>query len=70
MAVRIEAAYLEEIMPKKLSIAAINSNKLCVVAGPIDENWRKFSVPLGLKEYIPVCLLQTSHAFHSRGNDG
>ncbi len=63
LALRIESEYLEEIIPKNLSIAAINSNKLCVVAGPTDEI-EKFSSRLAERD-IPGRLLQTSHAFHS-----
>jgi len=51
LSVRIEADQLQSFLPANLSIAAINSNKLCVVAGEEKE--------------IPGRLLQTSHAFHS-----
>jgi len=63
LAVRLEAAQLQDILPKNLSISAINTSKLCVVAGPIDEV-AEFSVQLAEKN-IPARLLQTSHAFHS-----
>jgi len=63
LAVRLEAAQLENILPKELSIAAINSNKLCVVAGP-DNAIANFSIRLTEKN-IAARLLQTSHAFHS-----
>jgi len=63
LSVRDEADKLETILPAGLSIAAINSNKLCVVAGP-DDLVVKFSVELE-KMDIPGRLLQTSHAFHS-----
>ena len=63
LSVRCEADKLEALLPKGLSIAAINSNKLCVVAGP-DDLVAEFSVELE-KMDIPGRLLQTSHAFHS-----
>jgi amino acid adenylation domain-containing protein len=63
LSVRLEASQLVTILPSGLSIAAINSNKLCVVAGE-DEEIVKFSKILEEKN-IPGRLLQTSHAFHS-----
>ena len=63
LSVRLEASQLEAILPASLSIAAINSNKLCVVAGE-DDDIAKFSKILEEKN-IPGKLLQTSHAFHS-----
>lgn len=63
LSVRCEADKLETLLPEGLSIAAINSNKLCVVAGP-DDLVAEFSVELE-KMDIPGRLLQTSHAFHS-----
>ncbi len=63
LSVRAEAEELEAILPDNLSIAAVNSNKLCVVAGQ-DDKIAAFSILLDEKE-IPGRLLQTSHAFHS-----
>jgi len=63
LSVRMDAEQLEAILPENLSIAAINSNKLCVVAGE-DESVAKFAAGLAEKD-IPGRLLQTSHAFHS-----
>lgn len=63
LSVRCEADKLEALLPTGLSVAAINSNKLCVVAGS-DELVAAFSVELE-KMDIPGRLLQTSHAFHS-----
>ncbi|WP_295797382.1 polyketide synthase [Mucilaginibacter sp.] len=63
LSVRCEAEKLETLLPAGLSIAAINSNKLCVVAGP-DDLVAEFSIELE-KMDIPGRLLQTSHAFHS-----
>jgi amino acid adenylation domain-containing protein len=63
LSVRFEAEKLEPLLPAGLSIAAINSNKLCVVAGP-DDLVAAFSDELA-KLDIPGRLLQTSHAFHS-----
>ena len=63
LSVRLEADKLATLLPADLSIAVINSNKLCVVAGP-DESITSFAVILtGMN--IPSRLLQTSHAFHS-----
>lgn len=63
LSVRINAQRLEALLPEGLSIAAINSNKLCVVAGP-DKLVEAFAQKLEDME-IPGRLLQTSHAFHS-----
>lgn len=63
LSVRSEAEKLEAILPTGLSMAAINSGKLCVVAGP-DEDIAVFATELEKME-IPGRLLQTSHAFHS-----
>ena len=63
LTIRIAAEELEEILPQNLSIAAVNSKKLCVVAGENDAI-EQFSVHLAEKN-IPARLLQTSHAFHS-----
>ena len=63
LSVRTDARQLQTILPEGLSIAAINSNKLCVVAGP-DKLVEAFSARLEEIE-IPGRLLHTSHAFHS-----
>jgi len=63
LSVRTDAGQLQTILPAGLSIAAINSNKLCVVAGP-DKLVEAFAAKLEEME-IPGRLLQTSHAFHS-----
>jgi amino acid adenylation domain-containing protein len=63
LSVRLEADQLEQLLPANLSIAAINSNKLSVVAGPDDEI-AEFAAKLAEKD-IQGRLLQTSHAFHS-----
>jgi amino acid adenylation domain-containing protein len=63
LSVRTDARQLQTILPAGLSIAAINSNKLCVVAGP-DKLIEAFAAKLEEIE-IPGRLLQTSHAFHS-----
>ncbi|HVW97021.1 MAG TPA: amino acid adenylation domain-containing protein [Mucilaginibacter sp.] len=63
LSVRIEADKLEPMLPAGLSIAAVNSKKLCVVAGP-DDITETFTDDLA-KMDIPARLLQTSHAFHS-----
>lgn len=63
LSVWMEAGTLESILPSSLSIAAINSQKLCVVAGP-DEDIADFARLLDEQE-IPNQPLATSHAFHS-----
>jgi len=63
LSVRTDARQLQTILPDGLSIAAVNSNKLCVVAGP-DKLIEAFSAKLEEIE-IPGRLLHTSHAFHS-----
>ncbi|WP_114938154.1 polyketide synthase [Mucilaginibacter endophyticus] len=63
LSVRIEEEQLKGILPAGLSIAAVNSKKLCVVAGPEDAI-KAFTAELSEKG-IPARLLLTSHAFHS-----
>jgi len=63
LSVRLTADQLIALLPNGLSIAAINSRKLCVVAGP-DDLINKFAADLSEKS-IPSRLLVTSHAFHS-----
>lgn len=63
LSVRMEADQIGTLMPEPLSIAAINSQKLCVVAGH-DEDIAAFASVLDGKG-IPNRVLQTSHAFHS-----
>ncbi|WP_184543413.1 polyketide synthase [Mucilaginibacter sp. FT3.2] len=63
LSVRLEAQKLEAILPSKLSIAAINTRKLCVVAGPT-ASINSFAEVLA-EQGIPSRLLLTSHAFHS-----
>jgi amino acid adenylation domain-containing protein len=63
LSVRADAKHLETLLLPGLSIAAINSNKLSVVAGP-GKLIEAFATKLEQME-IPGRLLQTSHAFHS-----
>ncbi|MDB5149021.1 MAG: amino acid adenylation protein, partial [Mucilaginibacter sp.] len=63
LSVRIEEEQLKALLPAGLSIAAVNSKRLCVVAGPEDDI-TKFTEQLSQKG-IPARLLLTSHAFHS-----
>ncbi|GGF16081.1 polyketide synthase [Hymenobacter cavernae] len=63
LSVRQEAEAIMAFMPASLSVAAINSAKLCVVAGR-DEDVATFARTLDGKE-IPNRVLATSHAFHS-----
>ena len=63
LSVRMEANALQAMLPETLSIAAVNTTRLCVVAGP-DEEVAAFAEQLKLQE-VPNRLLITSHAFHS-----
>lgn len=63
LSVRLEADKIGALMPEPLSIAAINSHKLCVVAGH-DEDIAAFASVLD-EQGIPNRVLLTSHAFHS-----
>ena len=63
LSVRLTEDKLINIIPDTLSIAAINSHSLCVVAGE-DQQVQEFAASLDLLE-IPNKLLLTSHAFHS-----
>ena len=63
LSVRSESNLVTNLLSEGLSIAAVNSPKLCVIAGP-QEDILKFSQLLNDKE-IPNKLLFTSHAFHS-----
>ena len=62
LSVRLEAEKLQQLLPASLSIAAINTRKLCVVAGPVAEV-AAFADQLA-SQGIPARLLLTSHAFH------
>ncbi|MEZ0542237.1 amino acid adenylation domain-containing protein [Fibrella arboris] len=63
LSVRRSVADVQAILPDTLSIAAINSHSLCVVAGT-DEDVAAFAQRLDQKS-IPNRVLETSHAFHS-----
>ena len=63
LSVRHEAESIAALLTGDLSIAAINSPKLCVVAGP-DDQVMAFARLLDASE-IANKLLFTSHAFHS-----
>lgn len=63
LSVRHEAESISALLTGDLSIAAINSPKLCVVAGP-DDQVMSFARLLDTRE-IANKLLFTSHAFHS-----
>src|SRR5690606_30277294 len=52
-----------QMLPETLSVAAVNSDQLCVVSGD-DNAIAAFAKILDEKE-IPNRLLLTSHAFHS-----
>ncbi|MAU17386.1 MAG: type I polyketide synthase [Muricauda sp.] len=63
LSVRATADELAKVLPDTVSIAAINSDKLCVVSGTYKEI-EDFALILKDKN-IPSMLLATSHAFHS-----
>lgn len=63
LSVRTAAERITPLLPKEVSIAAVNAPNLCVVAGPNAEI-TEFIDLLATKE-IPCKILQTSHAFHS-----
>lgn len=63
LSVRLTEEKLIKILPENLSIAAINSKHLCVVAGK-DKAIEDFAKIIESKD-IPHRILITSHAFHS-----
>jgi len=63
LSVRLPAAEVEALLSPGLDLAATNSPRLCVVAGP-DEAVATFAHLLDGRA-IPNKLLATSHAFHS-----
>lgn len=63
LSVRLPEAEVRPLLPNALSVAVINSTKLCVVAGPRDDI---ASLQRTLEDRGIACKqLQTSHAFHS-----
>lgn len=63
LSIRLSKKELDQVLPNTLSIAAINSDKLCVVSG-LESDIHDFSITLK-KQNIPCQLLATNHAFHS-----
>lgn len=63
LSVRESVESIKHLLPETLSIAAINSDKLCVISGP-DQAIEKFALVLN-DQGINNMLLATSHAFHS-----
>jgi amino acid adenylation domain-containing protein len=63
LSVRLPAAEVADLLPPGLDLAATNSPRLCVVAGP-DEAIATFAHLLDGRA-IPNKVLATSHAFHS-----
>jgi amino acid adenylation domain-containing protein len=63
LSVRLPAAEVADLLPPSLDLAATNSPRLCVVAGP-DEAIATFAHLLDGRA-IPNKVLATSHAFHS-----
>ena len=64
LAVSMPLEELKEILPEGLDLAAVNSNKRNVVAGPSDEI-EEFAAFLKTRK-VSSQELATSHAFHSR----
>jgi amino acid adenylation domain-containing protein len=63
LSVRLPATEVVDLLPPSLDLAATNSSRLCVVAGP-DEVIATFAHLLDGRG-IPNKVLATSHAFHS-----
>ena len=63
LSVRLPAAQLAALLPASLSLAATNTDRLCVVAGR-DEDVATFAHLLD-EQGIASRVLATSHAFHS-----
>ncbi|AQG80772.1 type I polyketide synthase [Spirosoma montaniterrae] len=63
LSVRLNVDTVRSLLPDTLSIAALNSRNLCVVAGA-DEDIADFARLLDERD-IPNRILATSHAFHS-----
>nr|WP_233173849.1 type I polyketide synthase [Pedobacter sp. ASV19] len=63
LSVRSSAEDIATLLPEGISIAAVNTPKSCVLAGPV-KAIQEFSTTLS-KNNIANRLLQTSHAFHS-----
>lgn len=67
LSVRTSYDILSKILPETLSVAAVNSDQLCVVSGE-DKAVEAFAKILE-REEIPNRILLTSHAFHSKMMD-
>jgi amino acid adenylation domain-containing protein len=63
LSVRLPAEQVEALLPPSLSLAAVNSNQLCVVAGQ-DDDVADFAMRLDAQGVVSR-VLATSHAFHS-----
>ncbi|MCX2479527.1 amino acid adenylation domain-containing protein [Pedobacter sp. MC2016-15] len=63
LSVRTDAETVKNLLPSTLSVAAINSPKLCVIAGT-DEDIEAFQAVLDEQQILHK-KLHTSHAFHS-----
>jgi len=63
LSVRASVDEVKQLLPPDVDIAAVNSPKLCVVAGP-SASIASFADQLNVRT-IANRLLQTSHAFHS-----
>lgn len=64
LSVRTNFSDLPGLLPEALSVAAVNSDQLCVVSGE-KKDIEAFAKILNEKK-IPNRLLSTSHAFHSK----
>ncbi|MFP2994596.1 amino acid adenylation domain-containing protein [Spongiivirga sp. MCCC 1A20706] len=63
LSIRASAAEVKKSLPDTLSMAAINSDNLCVVSGT-EHDIREY-IEMLKEENIPSIFLATSHAFHS-----
>ena len=63
LSVNLEEAKLKDLLPKNLSLAAVNSPSLSVVSGE-SKAIKDFQDKLEKKD-VSCTLLHTSHAFHS-----
>lgn len=67
LSIRSNVKDINDLLPPALSVAAVNSDNLCVVAGT-DQEIELFMTKLDEKQILHKKLL-TSHAFHSRMMD-
>ncbi|WP_052825918.1 hybrid non-ribosomal peptide synthetase/type I polyketide synthase [Neotamlana nanhaiensis] len=63
MSIRLSEQELSSLLPKNLSIAAVNAKQMCVVSGRINDI--EDVAKIAEAKNIPHKLILTSHAFHS-----